>query len=85
MLPHSSNLGDIEAKVKKFWRLHCIRSDRARRYWRAFTTASGRLGEWIELGGSIRNESRSDSGLLLGAASQRKDNRSIWVKVEEIK
>ena len=52
---------------------------------RASTTASGRLGEWFEIGGSMRNDARSDSGLLLGAAGQRKDKQSIWVKVEEIK
>lgn len=52
---------------------------------RAVTTARGRLGEWFELGGSTRDESRSDSGLLIGAAGTRKDNHRIWVKVEEIK
>ncbi len=52
---------------------------------RVVTTASGRLGEWFELGGSTRDESRSDSGLLIGAAGVRTDNRRIWVKVEEIK
>lgn len=52
---------------------------------RAATTVRGRLGEWFELGGSTRDESRSDSGLLSGAAGLRKDNQRIWVKVEEIK
>lgn len=52
---------------------------------RAVTTVRGRLGEWFELGGSTRDESRSDSGLLIGAAGLRKDSRRIWVKVEEIK
>jgi type II secretory pathway component GspD/PulD (secretin) len=52
---------------------------------RAVTTARGRLGEWFELGGSSRDEARSDSGLLIGAAGLRKDKRHIWVKVEEIK
>ena len=51
---------------------------------RVVTSASGRLGEWIELGASIREESRSDSGLLLGAAGLRKDNHRIWLKVEEL-
>lgn len=49
------------------------------------TKASGRLGEWFELGGSIRDESRGNSGLLIGAAGLRKDKRRIWVKVEELK
>ncbi len=52
---------------------------------RAATMVSGALGEWIEIGGSAANESRRESGLLLGAAGQRKDYRSIWVKVEEIR
>jgi hypothetical protein len=52
---------------------------------RAVTTARGRLGEWFELGGSSRDEARSDSGLLIGAAGMRKDKHRIWVKVEEIK
>jgi len=52
---------------------------------RAATTISGRLGVWLELGASARNESRSDAGVLLGAAGERKDKRSIWVKVEESK
>ena len=52
---------------------------------RVVTTASGRLGEWFELGGSNRDESRSGSGLLAGAAGARTDTRRIWVKVEELK
>lgn len=51
----------------------------------AATTASGHLGEWFRLGGSSRNEPRSDASVLLGAAGPRPDHRSIWVKVEEIK
>jgi hypothetical protein len=52
---------------------------------RVVTTASARLGEWIELGATLRDESRSDSGLLIGAAGMRKENTRVWVKVEEIK
>jgi hypothetical protein len=52
---------------------------------RVVTTASGRLGEWIELGGPARNDARSDSGLLIGAAGMRKDDVRVWVRVEEIK
>lgn len=50
----------------------------------AYTTVSGRLGEWMELGGSNVSETRSGSGILSGNAAQRSDNRSIWVKVEEL-
>ena len=50
----------------------------------AYTTVSGRLGEWMELGGSSVSETRSGSGILSGNAAQRSDSRSIWVKVEEL-
>jgi len=54
----------------------------------AYTTLSGRLGEWMELGGSNISETRSGSGILSGNAAQRSDSRSdqrsIWVKVEEL-
>jgi len=49
------------------------------------TSVSGRLGEWLELGSSISDESSGDAGLLIGAAGMRRDNRRIWVKVEEVK
>ncbi len=48
------------------------------------STASGRLGEWIELGGMIREESSRQAGLLYGSGALHQDNRRIWVKVEEI-
>ena len=49
------------------------------------TTASGRLGEWFELGGINQDESSSSSGLLAGTSRLSQDRRRIWVKVEEIK
>lgn len=49
------------------------------------TSASGNLGEWFELGSSMHEKSRSDSGLLIGGAGLRKDQRRIWVKVEELR
>lgn len=52
---------------------------------RAATSARARLGEWFELGGSSRDDARSDSGLLIGAAGTRTDTHRIWVKVEKIK
>jgi hypothetical protein len=51
---------------------------------RAQTTVSGRLGEWMELGGSSISESRSGSGILSSSAAERSDRRSIWVKVDEL-
>jgi hypothetical protein len=52
---------------------------------RIYSTVSGRLGEWFELGGIAGDESRQRSGLLSGAGESRSDNRRVWIKVEEIK
>jgi len=52
---------------------------------RAVSTASGRLGEWFELGalagGAAGDERR------IGASSQRRaaDSRRVWVKVQELR
>ncbi|HEX4797817.1 MAG TPA: secretin N-terminal domain-containing protein [Burkholderiales bacterium] len=51
---------------------------------RMASTVSGRLGEWIELGGIVQEESSRQSDLLYGSGALRQDNRRIWVKVEEI-
>lgn len=48
------------------------------------TTVSGRLGEWIELGGSGRQAvSREDGAFSVGTGNVR-DDRAIWLKVEEV-
>ena len=50
---------------------------------RLATTVSGRLGEWIELGGSGRQAAgRQGGGFSVGTGDVR-DNRSIWLMVEE--
>lgn len=47
------------------------------------TTVMGRIGEWIELGGSSQ-QGREDTGRLTGAASgESRDTRSVWLLVEE--
>lgn len=51
---------------------------------RLSTTVSGRLGEWIELGGSGRQASGEQSGALSLSTSDARDNRSIWLMVEEV-
>lgn len=51
---------------------------------RLSTTVSGRLGEWIELGGSGRQASGNQSGALNLSTSDARDNRSIWLMVEEV-
>ena len=48
------------------------------------TTVSGRLGEWIELGGSGRQASGNQGGALNLSTSDARDNRSIWLMVEEV-
>jgi len=50
---------------------------------RLSTTVTGRLGEWIELGGSAQQE-REDTRRIAGAASgEIRDTRSVWLLVEE--
>ena len=51
----------------------------------ASTTVSGRLGEWMALGGMNSSSVQSGSGILSGDTTQRSDNSSIWVKVEELR
>lgn len=47
------------------------------------TTVTGRLGEWIELGGSAQ-QGREDTGRLTGVGSmETRDTRSVWLLVEE--
>lgn len=50
---------------------------------RLSTTVSGRLGEWIELGGSGQQGSNHESGTTSLSTSEVRDRRSIWLKVEE--
>lgn len=50
---------------------------------RLATTVSGALGEWIELGGSGRQAAGQQGGAFSVGTSDARDNRSIWLKVEE--
>jgi hypothetical protein len=52
---------------------------------RLSTTLSGRLGEWMELGGSGRQALGRDTGngFSVGTHEQR-EQRSLWLKVEEL-
>lgn len=52
---------------------------------RVTTTVSGRLGEWIELGGSGQQSSGRDRGNLGAGSSEMRDNRSVWLLVEELR
>lgn len=51
---------------------------------RLSTTAAGKLGEWIELGGSSQEGSSSEHGYSSQTATGERDKRSLWFKVEEI-
>jgi len=52
---------------------------------RAASTVSGRLGEWIDLGGASSAATRSDSGILSARQGSTSASRGIWVKVEELR
>lgn len=59
---------------------------------RMASTASGRLGEWFELGGMTQDESRqagavgvAAGGVVAGTSGLRQDVRRVWVRIEEIK
>ena len=49
------------------------------------TTVSGRLGEWMELGGIDQSRSGSQSGMVYSNRDTGSDQRQIMLKVEEIK
>jgi hypothetical protein len=50
----------------------------------ATTTVSGRLGEWIEIGGSSSQSDGRTSGIVTWGTRTGASQYSAWVKVEEI-
>ena len=48
------------------------------------TTVSGRLGEWIELGGTGQQATTRQGGSYSVGTGQMRDARSIWLMVEEV-
>lgn len=48
------------------------------------TTVSGRLGEWMELGGVSRQSSQQQNGTLSRSTGDARDQRAVWLKVEEV-
>lgn len=48
------------------------------------TTASGRLGEWIELGGVGREATTRQGSSFSAGTGQVRDRRSIWLMVEAL-
>ena len=53
-------------------------------YERAGTTASGRLGEWFQLGAVAMGGSRDSSGLASASQSSGGETRRVWIRVDEI-
>lgn len=51
----------------------------------AASTVSGRLGEWIELGGMDVSGGRQDAGVLASRASSVTGGRRLWIRVEELR
>ncbi len=47
------------------------------------TTVSGRLGEWIELGGLSQQSDSGDSGILSRSTENRSEQRKVFLKVEK--
>lgn len=52
---------------------------------RVASTVSGRLGDWLELGGADIASSRQGSGVLSSREATASGSRRVWVKVEEIR
>lgn len=52
---------------------------------RVVTTVSGRLGEWIEIGGLDQSRSEQRSGILGSSSRIGTDSRRVLIKVEELK
>lgn len=46
------------------------------------TTASGKIGEWIEIGGLLTHSNESNSRILGSSQSRNHENRSVFFKVE---
>lgn len=49
------------------------------------TTVTGRLGEWIELGGTSQQVGGNQTGNFGRSVSSGQDARSIWLLVEEVR
>ena len=52
---------------------------------RADTVVSGRLGEWIEVGSVSQAADRRDAGMVWYHSGTSGDERSIYIKVEELR
>ncbi len=61
------------------------RNTGASRIQRVTSVVSGRLGEWIELGGVTESAERVDTGTITYRSSSDADRRRVFLKVEEVK
>ncbi len=52
---------------------------------RVDTIVSGRLGEWIELGGATQSSASEESGIAYRSSEASRDERRLYLKVEEAK
>lgn len=50
---------------------------------RLSTTVSGRLGEWIELGGGERQAAANEDGAMTRSTNDARDHHAVWLMVEE--
>jgi hypothetical protein len=48
------------------------------------TTVSGRLGEWLDVGGAIESAARNERGTTAARSSQGIQTRRVWLKVEAL-
>jgi len=51
---------------------------------RAGTTASGRLGEWFELGALAMGAARDERGIASASTSAGGETRRVWIRVDEL-
>lgn len=48
------------------------------------TTVSGRLGEWLDVGGAIENAARDDRAIAAARSSRTTQSRRVFLKVEAL-
>ena len=60
------------------------RGDASIQVQRLSTTVSGRLGEWLQLGGTGQDASSRRQGTLSLSTSEVRESRGIWLMVEEL-
>lgn len=49
------------------------------------TTVSGRLGDWLEIGGSVQSGTAQQAGLLSRRETAQSDSRRVLLRVEEVR